>query len=190
METEAGESTAIFTDGTITVTESDLVYYEQKIPLADVTAIKFGWLPIRLDMFRIGGRFLIELKTAEQKIRLNFRSFFGLFEKRQREKFNALLDVIWDLTVVRLLNELADDVDNGQTVIIGKCAITAEGILLKDFFISWEDLSFQKNYNKLTINSTSNPNVWTNLYYTETDNVHVLVYFLEWKFENRQYKTT
>lgn len=86
METEITETEPIITDGAITVTGNDLVYYSQKIALADVTAIRFGWLPIRLDMFRIGGRYVVELKTLDQKIRMNFRSYFGLFRKRQYEK--------------------------------------------------------------------------------------------------------
>ena len=182
METETTETGPILTDGNITVTGNDLVYYDQKIALTDVTAIRFGWLPVRLDMFRIGGRYELELKTADQKIKMSFRSYFGLFRKRQSEKFNILLDVIWDATIGRLLNEIVADIDRGQTVAIGKCAVSAEGILLKNFFITWEDLSYQRNYNKLTINSNSRADIWTNLYYTETDNVHMLAHFLQWKF--------
>lgn len=188
METETTETEPIITDGDISVTGNDLVYYNQKIALTDVTAIKFGWLPIRLDMFRIGGRYVVELKTVDQKIRMNFRSYFGLFRKRQYERFNTLLDVIRDATIVRLINEMVADIDSGQTVAVGKCAVRADGILLKNFFITWEDLFYQRNYNRLTINSNSRADIWTNLYYTETDNVHVLMQFLDWKFDNTQEK--
>lgn len=94
--------------------------------------------------------------------------------------------VFWNATIVRLLNEMVADIDNGQTVTVGKCAVRADGILLKNFFITWEDLSYQRNYNRLTINSNSRADIWTNLVYTETDNVHVLMQFLDRKFDNTQ----
>jgi hypothetical protein len=188
LETETIATQPIFTDGDITVTGNNLIYHNQKIALTEVTAIRYGWLPIRLDMFRIGGRYVLELKTVDQKIRMSFHSYFGLFKKRQSEKFNTLLDVIWDATIVRLLNEMVADIDNGQTVTIGKCSVCADGIHLKSLLITWDDLSYQRNYNKLTINSKSKADIWTNLYYTETDNVHVLMHFLEWKLENQRDK--
>ena len=184
MEAGATKPKPILTDGDITVTGNDVVYRNQKIFLTYVTAIRYGWLPIRLDMFTIGGQYVLELKTADQNIRMKFTYYFGLFKKLQSEKFHAILDLIWDATMVRLLNQMVADIDSGQTVTIGKCTVSPHGILLKDFLIAWEDLSYQKNYNKLTINSKSRADIWTNLYYTETDNVHLLMHFLEWKFEN------
>lgn len=130
----------------------------------------------------IGSRYVVELTTADDKIKIDFASYFGAFKQRQRENFNMFLDFIWDSTVVRLVNSMADDLDNGKVFSIGKCSVTANGILVKDFLIEWNDLSYQRNYNRLTLNSKSNASIWTNLYYTETDNVHVLMNFLEWKF--------
>ena len=63
--------------------------------------------------------------------------------------------------------------------------VKKDGILLYNFLIEWDDLVYQKNYNRLTINSRSNTKIWANLHYTETDNVQLLMSFLEWKFENQ-----
>ena len=183
-ETTNPDINPALTNGDLTVVGSDLIYRQQKISLPDVIAIKYGWLPIRLDMYTIGGRYKIELKTANQTVKLNFRSYFGFFKKRQEDNFYAILDVIWDMTVVRLLNKMVDDIDAGKSVCVGECVIDRDGILYNGFLIRWDDLLYQKNYNKLTLNSKSDPSVWTNLYYAETDNVHILMFYLEWKFEN------
>lgn len=188
METKVDKHSPILTDGrgNLAFTGESLVYGEQKINLSDVTSIKFGWLPISLDMFTIGGRYIVELSSPAENLRINLSYYLGLFKNRQRENFNHLLDAIWDLTVLRLLKAMVDEIDNGGTVVVGKCSITTEGISCKKFLIRWDDLSYQVNYNKLTLNSISNKDVWTNLYYTETHNVHVLKYFLEWKFRKTE----
>ena len=134
-------------------------------------------------MYTIGGRYTVELKTSDEKMKLSFPYYFGIFKERQGDKFEMLLEAIWDMTVVRLLNTMIDDIKRGHSVSIGQCLVRPDGILYKKFLIPWEDLSYQKNYNRLTINSKSNTDVWTNLYYTEVDNVYVLIHFLEWKFQ-------
>ncbi|HEX8040063.1 MAG TPA: hypothetical protein VF490_12970 [Chryseosolibacter sp.] len=169
-------------DNDVAVVGNELRYYDQRIDLSAVTAIKYGWVPIQLDMFTIGGRYLIELKTADHNLKMNFRYYLGLFAKRQSANFQCMLEAVWDMTVVRLLSAMIDDIENQRTVIVGNCRVNGDGILLKNFLIHWDDLFYQRNYNKLTINSRSNAEIWTNLYYAETDNVHVLVHFLEWKY--------
>jgi hypothetical protein len=84
---------------------------------------------------------------------------------------------------VRLLDEMTERIEKGETVIVDKCHVMNDGIRYKGFLITWSDLSFQINYNRLTLNSKSDTTVWTNLYFVETYNVQVLMYFLERKFE-------
>jgi hypothetical protein len=166
----------------ISVKAGYLIVRESSISLHTITAIKFGWLPIRLDMFRVGDRYVLELKNQDQKCSINLRSYFGIGHDRQHERFNLLLNKIWDNTVTRLFNEMKIKLTAGESVKVGKCFISGAGISYKKFLITWEDLLYQKNYNRLTLNSKSNPSIWTNLYYTETYNVHVLIEYLEWKF--------
>lgn len=181
MDAPVNETNPTLSNGYLTITVDELIYKKRKIRLADVTAIRYGWLPIELDMYAIGGRYRVELKTSHQKLKIEFPYYFGLFKKRQSSNFQVLIDTIWDITVIRLLNTMTKEIEDGKSVGIGKCTVDANGILCKNFLIRWDDLSYQKNYNRLTINSVSNPNTWTNLYYTEVDNVHVLTRYLEWK---------
>ena len=182
---EAKDPDITINDGDLTVTGDHLSYRGKTILLSDVTAIRFGWLPIRFYHFTIGSKWMLVLKTTEQEMKINFPSYFGMFTDRQYEKFNTLLDAIWDPTLQRLLDTMVDDLEKGKTIAIGKCGVKKDGILLYNFLIEWDDLVYQKNYNRLTINSRSNTKIWANLHYTETDNVQLLMSFLEWKFENQ-----
>ena len=183
---EENDPNMTISDGGLTVADDHLSYHGKKILLSDVTAIRFGWLPIRFYHFTIGSKWMLVLKTTEQEVKINYPSYFGIFQDRQHEKFNTLLNVIWDSTVQRLFDTMIDEIDNGKIITIGKCTVSKDGISLYNFLIVWDDLVYQKNYNRLTINSRSRSDIWTNLHYTETDNVQLLMSFLEWKFENTE----
>ena len=116
----------------IYIEDGYLVSGNKKIALHTITAIKFGWLPIRLEMFRVGDRYVLEVKNQEQKIRINLRSYFGIRKDTQYERFNYLLNVIWDMTVTRLFHDMRRRLALGESVNIGKCQVTSEGITHKD----------------------------------------------------------
>lgn len=183
---EAIDPDMTVSDGGLTVAGDRLSYHGKTMFLPDVTAVRFGWLPIRFYHFTIGSRWMLVLKTTDREIKINYPSYFGMFQDRQYEKFNTLLNVIWDSTVQRLLHAMMHELDKGKIITIGKCAVSKDGISLSNFLIKWNDLVYQKNYNRLTINSRSRSDIWTNLHYTETDNVQLLMSFLEWKFENTE----
>lgn len=166
-----------------------LTYRAESINCKEVIAIRFGYAPIRLDMFSIGSRFMVDLLTDKQEMRINFRSFFGFGKNREYRKYSELLDQLWDPVVVRLLNELIAIIESGDSVNVDRCKITPEGVIYNKQVIRWDDLSYQVNYNRLTINSNSNSKVFTNLYYTETYNVHPLRYFLDWKYGKLKQET-
>lgn len=184
METPSETTNHTIINKATSVVDGYLISNDKRISLESVTGMKYGWMPIRLDMYTIGSRYILEVKSPDQIVQVSFRSWFRIQKEKQYARFSALMDAIWEPTVVRLLNETVDRINEGATVNIGKCHINADGIMLKTFAIRWDDLSYQNNYNKLTINSKSNASVWTNLYYSETDNVHILRYFLDYKFSH------
>jgi hypothetical protein len=176
------DKNAVVINESISIEDGYLIFRNNKIALDSITGIRFGWLPIRLEMFRVGDRYLLEIRNHEQNLKINLRSYIGIRKHAQYERFNHLLNEIWDMTVTRLFHDMKRRVILGETVGIGKCQISNDGILYKEFFITWNDLLYQKYYNRLTLNSKSNLSIWTNLYYTKTENVHVLIEFLDWKF--------
>src|SRR5688500_15690176 len=121
MEAQTKANAALIINESISVDDTCLIYNREKIALLEITAMKFGWMPIRLDWFTIGSRYMLDVKTPDKKLQTNLRSYLGIYENRQYEKFNALLNGIWELTVVRLMDQIADEVNRGESVIVGKC---------------------------------------------------------------------
>jgi hypothetical protein len=178
------EFSPIVVDTALSIKDHMLTTKNKTISLFDVVGIKYGFEPIRLDMYTIGGRYVVVLKTDSEEFSFNFSYYFRINKGQKREKFNTLLNAIWDSTHGQLLEEMINVLEAGEKIRMDQCHIEAGGIMCKDFFIEWSDLTYQKNYNRLTINSKSNHKAWTNLYYTQTFNVHVLAAFLDWKIGN------
>jgi hypothetical protein len=173
-------------DTRISFQDNTLTLDSNAINTLEVIGIKYGYDPIRFDMFTIGSNYLINLKTSTDAVVVNFRSYFNIGKKNEYRKFSTLLNVIWESTVVRLLGEMEEMLTHDKSVTIGTCVVNNQGITYRNFLILWDDLSYQINYNRLTINSKSNSDLWTNLYFIETYNVHLLCYFLDWKFKNNK----
>jgi hypothetical protein len=170
-------------DQKTSVKDTVVTYGNTSINCLDVRSIKYGYAPIQLDMYTIGSRYFLHLQTKDDTLALNFRSFFRIKKKAQYEKFQSLLNAIWKDTVVRIVSEMVARHEEGKTFSVGDCIVSAEGITIGRRIIKWEDVSFQANYDKLTINSRRDLNTFTNLYYLDTYNAHPLRYFLESKFQ-------
>jgi len=165
--------------------ENNILHFEDRsISLDEVTAIKYGTRSIELDMYAIGTCYTMELHAAQNNMKINFKSYFGISRTARYEEYTKLMSEIWEPVVVRLLNEYIHMLEDGMPVEIGPCKITPDGITLKNFLITWDDLIYQVNYNKLTINSKSRSDIWTNLYYLETNNVRIAAHLLDWKFKS------
>jgi len=154
----------------------------------DVIGVLFGTDAIRLEMFTIGVRYTVSMVSKEDSVTVNFRAYFGIGNKKQYQKFTQVLRAVWDSVVIRLLDDMNNTISHGGYITIGKCVISDQGISYKENLISRKDLSYQVNYNRLTLNSKSNASLWTNLYFTETYNVHILRYYLDSKFNADVYK--
>ena len=152
----------------------------------DVRAIKFCYEPIRLEFWPIGTKYSFGFVTEDIHIVTSFKCWLGINAKRQHARYKELINGVWDSIVIRLYHELVHLVEDGHSAPVGPCTITPAGIIYSGFLITWDDLSFQVNYNRLTISSKSNPAIWTNLYYNEVYNVYPLRYFLEWKFRVKE----
>jgi len=167
----------------LAIRENELVFNHFSIDLESVTGFKYGIDAIRLDMYSIGRKYLIGFKTRHGEVKIVFKCYMGLGSKYFNTTYRSVLEEIWQKTVVRLVKEAIDMIRKGQSVNVGKCQVSERGISCNGELIRWVDLSYQKNYNRLTINSKSNPKVCTNLYYLENFNVDVLIGILHWVFD-------
>ena len=154
-----------------------------KIILDTVTDIKYGVEPIQVDMFYIGRRFVIDLKSKENQVKIILKSYFDYHKTYFYEVFNRILKTIWKETTIRLIDESIETILQGGELAVGKCKISKDGILYSNHLITWADLTYQKKYEMITINCKSNPKIWTNMYFLQDYNVDVLKHILDWVYE-------
>ncbi|MDB5260801.1 MAG: hypothetical protein JWQ14_82 [Adhaeribacter sp.] len=159
-----------------------------EIRVPAITHFKFGIKIMQIGMFPVGRRYQINIKTPEKQINLVFRTYLGIGNNYFNWLFEALVDGIWLQIGERLFREAMDLVRAGKAYAVGNCTINRQGIILnqdtpltkKLHVIPWADVSYEKKYNRLVINSKSNHQVWANLYFLDDWNVDVLMDILDW----------
>jgi hypothetical protein len=164
------------------ISDGKLVFISKQIDLQSVTHFKYGVEPIQFDMFNVGRKLTIELRSDEC-VKIVFKSYFGFSWKYFSLLYGNILSEIWQDTAARIFDESIDSLRRGEMITVGKCSLGRDGIFFANFRINLRDLSYQKNYNKLTLNSKSNAKIFTNLYYLEDYNVDVLMAVLDWIYK-------
>jgi len=170
----------------IKISENILAFENRKLDLNEVKEIKYGLEPIRFYKFTVGRNFVIELKNSEGEgdVVITIKYYFGVSKNYFLNVYSKILDEIWKYTGIRLFNEALDKIKVGNTVTVGPCTIFSNGITFKNGFVNWENLIYQKNYNRITLTDKSNHNHWTNLYYLQTYNSDILIGILDWIYKH------
>lgn len=173
---------------------NQLILNNTKINLTEITHIKFGAKIMQFGMFPVGRNYYLSLKTPVQELSLVLRSFLGIRDNYLANLHDKLVNGIWLRIGERLMQKVLASVKAGNSYRVGSCRINKEGIVLeqdsafdnnKTSLIPWTDLSYDKKYDRLVLNSKTNYRLWINLYYIEHWNVDVLVDLLDWIFEEK-----
>jgi len=170
-------------DKILKILKDELIYDSSTINFNEVNCFKYGTEPIQLDMFHIGRRYVIDLKAEEKQVKIIFKSYFGISKTYFTNMFQEIINRIWKDVATRIIESTINTLVERGELKIGKCLITNKGIIISDILIPWIDLSYQKNYDRLTLNSKTNSKLWTNLYYLQDYNVDVLMVVLDWIFK-------
>ena len=169
----------------IKIDEQRISFQGKDLDLQSVTGWLYAVTPIELDMFTVGRKYVIQLRTDEEEFHIVLKDVFGISRQYFARLYEEIIDALWVSVSGRLTDELVGKLKEGSVVKIGNCEVSRAGIELKGFLVRWADMSWQRNYNRLTINSKSNQSVWTNLYYAETYNTDILMNLLRWVFNER-----
>jgi hypothetical protein len=153
---------------------------DTQIKLAEITHFKFGVAVLQMGMFVVGRKYQMHIKTPTTR----FNLYFDLL-------FHKIVNGVWLRIGDRLLAEMIQAVKAGTTLKLSHCKISKTGITLhrnagraqKEFFITWDDLHYEKKYNRLVLNSKAQPRRWVNLYYLDNWNVDILMDFLDWVYK-------
>jgi hypothetical protein len=163
----------------------DIISFEKKeFELRKTVELKYGVAPIQVDMFTIGRKYIIELKNPEKRFAITFRSYFGISNNYFSDLYTKIINGIWNMTGLRIVHEAIQKLKSGETFKVGDYSISQNGILIKNVLVSWDNLSYQKNYDRLTLNHKTNHKVWTNVYYLETYNFDVIIGILDWIYKH------
>lgn len=166
----------------------------KKIRLNDITHFKFGISGLQAGMFVVGRKYEVHIKTTTDRFNLVFRSYFRLNIKYFNQLFHLVINGVWLRTGDRLLSEMIAAVKANQDLKFGHCTVQKTGITFyknsknpkKEFFISWQDLSYDKKYDRLVLNSKKDSRRWLNIYYLHTWNAEVLIEFLDWVYKENE----
>ena len=171
--------------------EEKIAFGETEINLSHISDLKFGLSLMQFYRFSLGTKYLLSFKSPVSEINLVFRNYLELEKKYFNTLYYQILNAVWDQTADRLFAEKIQQLKSDKGLIVGNCVFQLSGITIyrqnlfsaKEEFIAWEDLIYHKNYNRLSIYSKRNSQIWTNLFYTEIWNVDLLIPILDWLYE-------
>lgn len=162
-----------------------------QVGLQEITHFRFGMSALQMGMFIVGRKYQVHIKTPTTRLNFVFRSYFRISNDYFDSLFHKIINGVWLRSGDRLLAELIQTTIAGNTSKFGNCTLSKSGITLhknagkkqKRYLIPWNDLSYEKKYNRLVLNSTQDPRRWINLYYLDNWNVDVLIEFLDWVYK-------
>ena len=162
-----------------------------EIYLSQISDLKFGLSLMQFYRFSLGSKYVISVKDSNNEINLVFINYFGLNTDYFDTLYDQITDAIWDQIADRLVAEKVQQLKSGKGFKVGNCLFKNEGITINrhnlfsqiEEFIPWKDLTYKKNYNRLTLYSKSNSQIWTNLFYTGNWNVDVAIHILDWIYD-------
>jgi len=171
--------------------DEKFAFADTEISLSHISDLKFGLKMMQFHLFSLGRKYSFSVKSLEKEIELVFKSYFGLGNNYFDTLYHQILDAVWDRVADRLLAEKIQELKSEKGLSVGNCVIRTAGITIyqqsffseKAAFISWQDLTYKKNYNRLSVYSKTNSQIWTNLFFTENWNVEFLMHILDWLYE-------
>ena len=179
------------TEQILLLDDKSISFAGNALELREITHFKFGVNVLHIGMFVVGRKYQILIKTPSARLKLAFRSYFKISNSYFNHLFHQIVNGVWLRIGDRLLAEMIEAIKAGKELKFGTCTVSKTGITLnknaknpqKKYFISWDDLSYEKKYNRLVLNSKKDVRRWANLYYQDNYNVDVLIEFLDWIYK-------
>lgn len=131
----------------------------------EIVAYRYG---IRWISFRVtyGRDYQIFIRNKKGEIlKLNFKSFFGKNKKEYHQKFNEILDVLWDNFFAEISQDFLKKFRNNESFKIGNVEFDEHGIAIDVSGIAkinktkilWKDVRTKNYYTYFAIYSSESP---------------------------------
>lgn len=175
-------------DKLLLIDQETIRFGEKAVPKQEITGILYGISAIQFYRFPVGTRYYIGLKTPAEQADLILTSYLGIGDDYFQELFASVLEEIWEPVTDRIWDNSKDTLAADGVLSFGNCQLSSAGMLVtkgqafttKQVLIGWEDLDYEKKHDRLVLNSKSDPQVWTNLYFHDTWNIDILMALLDW----------
>jgi hypothetical protein len=172
----------------LSVNKETIRFGETTIRREEITEIKYWIGGIQFYRFLVGRWYHIGLKTPANQVNIILKVYLGIGNDYFSDLCSRIIDEIWEPVTDRLYNKNKELLLAGGTMLVGTCQVSKAGILInrsngfssKQKRISWDDLDYEKKYDRLVLNSKSDPGAWVNLYFQHTWNIDILMTLLDW----------
>ncbi|MGV3540054.1 MAG: hypothetical protein ACO1OQ_09595 [Rufibacter sp.] len=170
------------------ITEEIIHFDGKQIVRNDISDLLYWVSTVEFYRFPVGRKFYIGFKTPDSQLDIVFKSYFGISNGYFLELCNQILEEMWEPVIEQIWNRNAEELAKGGSVRCGHCQISERGILISkgslvatnERLITWEDLYYEKKYDRLVINSKSDQHLWTNLYFKDNWNIDIFMATLDW----------
>ena len=168
--------------------ENGFIQFKGKsVRVSEITGVRYWISDIEFYKFTVGRRYHIGFRTKTDQLDIAFFSWLGIGNKYFHSVFSQVIDRVWEPVVKQILHNDVDVMASGGVVDFGNCRISREGVCVvvggreeRQRLVGWEELIYEKKYDRLVLSHRSDHNVWTNLYYRDSWNIEVLMALLDW----------
>ncbi|WP_197088618.1 hypothetical protein [Rufibacter radiotolerans] len=176
------------------IDEDSILFDGQTILKSDITELKFWISSVEFYKFSIGKHYQIGFKTEKNQIDIHLRSYLGISDRYFLHLFNQILDKVWDPLTQRIFQRNLREWSENRLVNIAGCQLRDDGIIShkqgliqkERIFILWQNLHFDKKFDRLTFTDSKDNSIWLNLYYKDNWNIEILISLLEYISEEKK----
>lgn len=151
-----------------------------QIDKEDIKDYRYGVSWIRGIDFYIGRIYCIDISNRNDKvIKIRLRSLYGINKRILCDKYNDLLDKLYDFYLNEEISNCITNINNGIDVAIADVILRNDGVCLdlkkSDGFIEWTDLNTTAYSYYYTLSSKKKPQFYKAFTYLKDWNA-VLIY--------------
>ncbi len=130
--------------------------------------IKFGGLPIEIDLLTVGTKYQIDLRDETgSTLRIPIKSYFRIGIERRFNLYQEIVTLIWNNFFADMYDSLVNAWENGDTVRIGDYEFDSNGMTRKEglrgITMTFDEMDLQPRTDHLLINSKIKDDKWTKI---------------------------
>lgn len=167
---------------TLSSSSDGISYRGQTFALSEITGVRWGVFRRYYNGIRVERKFTVWIQSGPRTMHIECVTFMEP-EAKVQARFNAVIELLWDTVMVRLIQELLALLSRGETAHFPGCRLSRDGAYLMEHRLlgsgdlvkcGWDDLRWQSGNGCLRLLSASNKRGYTDLAYRDTFNAPVL----------------